>query len=185
MAGRRPRSQARGRRNLPEAGLKETILIEYTLNEELWRQFFTAHYQRQGFFRLRYLYGVVLLVGGAYLIGGPPASPWLGAAFLASGLYALASKQLFILKSLAGARKGPLFCARLAVSLGPEGVVVRAGQHRSERPWNAFRGYCQVPPGIMLYLDQNAFFFIPQEALTETTAGLLQRCFEQSGLQRL
>lgn len=165
--------------------MKETILIEYTLNEELWRQFFTAHYQRQGFFRLRYLYGVVLLVAGAYLIGGPPASPWLGAAFLASGLYALASKQLFILKSLAGARKGPLFCARLAVSLGPEGVVVRAGQHRSERPWNAFRGYCQVPPGIMLYLDQNAFFFIPQEALTETTAGLLQRCFEQSGLQRL
>ncbi|MHB1397990.1 MAG: YcxB family protein [Trichloromonadaceae bacterium] len=165
--------------------MKETILIEYTLNEELWRQFFTAHYQRQGFFRLRYLYGLLLLICGAYLIGGPPASPWLGAAFLVSGLYAIASKQLFILKSLSSARKGPLFSARLAVSLGPEGVVVSAGQHRSERPWNAFRGYCLVPPGIMLYLDQNAFFFIPEEALTETTAALLQRCFEQGGLQRL
>lgn len=165
--------------------MKETIQLEYTLNEELWRQFFTAHYQQQRFFRMRYFYGVLLLISGAYLIGGPPASPWVGAGFLASGLYAIISKQLFILKSLATARKGPLFSARLAVSLGPEGVVVSAGQHRSERPWNAFRGYCLVPPGIMLYLDQNAFFFIPQEALTASTAALLERCFEQGGLQRL
>lgn len=37
----------------------------------------------------------------------------------------------------------------------------------------------------MLYLDQNAFCFIPQEALTASTAALLQRCFEQAGLKRL
>lgn len=165
--------------------MKDTIQLEYTLNEELWRQFFAAHYQRQGFFRLRYLYGLVLLLAGAYLIGGPPNNPWVGGGFLATGLYCILSKQLMILKSLSAARKGPLFTARLAVSIGPQGLVVQAGKHRSERPWNGVRGYCVVAPGIMLYLDKNAFFFIPQQALTASTAGLLQRCFEQCGLQRL
>lgn len=165
--------------------MKDPIQLEYTLNEELWRQFFAAHYQRQGFFRLRYGYGLLLLLAGAYLAGGPPAKPWLGGGFVLSGLYCILSMQLLILKSLSAARKGPLFSARLAVSIGPQGLVVQAGKHRSERPWTAVRGYCLVAPGIMLYLDKNAFFFIPKQALNATTAGLLQRCFEQCGLQRL
>ena len=165
--------------------MKDPIQLEYTLNEELWRQFFAAHHQRQGFFRLRYGYGLLLLLAGAYLAGGPPAKPWLGGGFVLSGLYCILSMQLLILKSLSAARKGPLFSARLAVSIGPQGLVVQAGRHRSERPWNAVRGYCLVAPGIMIYLDKNAFFFIPKQALNATTAGLLQRCFEQCGLQKL
>lgn len=165
--------------------LKNSIRIEYVLSEELWRRFFAAHYQRQSFFSLRYLYGVLLVVVGAYMLGGPFANKWVGAAFVASGLYCVLSKQLFILRSLAAARKGPMFSARVAVCLSPEGVEVSAGAERSERPWSAFRGYCLVSPGFMLYLGQNAFFFIPQEALTGTTAALLQRCLDQSGLKRL
>jgi YcxB-like protein len=165
--------------------LKDAIRLEYNLNEELWRRFFQAHYQKQVFFRLRHLYGALLVLAGTYLIGGPAANPWLGAAFLVSGLYCVLSQHLFIARSLATARKGPLFAARLTVDLSRDGVVVTAASQRSERPWSAFRGYRQVPPGIMLYLDRNAFFFIPREALTGTTAALLQRCLEQSGLRRL
>lgn len=165
--------------------MKSHIDLEYNLNEELWRRFFEAHYRRQSFFRWRYLYGVLLVVIGAYMLGGVFANKLVGLAFVASGLYCVLSKQLFILKSLSSARKGPLFAARIAVRLSSEGVAVTAGPQRSERPWNAFRGYCLVSPGIMLYLDQNAFFFIPKEALTETTAALLQRCLDQSGLQQV
>lgn len=165
--------------------MKDSMLLEYNLNEELWRRFFEAHYRRQGFFRWRYFYGVLLVVIGAYMLGGAFANKLVGAGFVASGLYCVLSKQLFIIKSLASARKGPLFTARIAVELSAEGVKVTSGSQRSERPWNAFRGYCLVAPGVMLYLDQNAFFFIPKEALTETTAGLLQRCLEQSGLKQL
>ncbi len=165
--------------------MKDTILIEYTLNEENWRQFFTAHYQRQTSLRLRYVYGLVLLVSGAYLAGGPPDSPWLGAAFVATGLYAVLSKQLLVLKSMAAVRRGPMFGARMAVSFNPQGLKARSGKQTSERPWNAFRGYCLVKPGVMLYLDQTNFFFIPREALTEATAAILQRFLEQAGLKRL
>ena len=37
----------------------------------------------------------------------------------------------------------------------------------------------------MLYTDQNAFFFIPREALTEATEDILQRFLDYSELKRL
>lgn len=165
--------------------MKNEILLEYNLNEEMWRRFFDAHYQHQSFFRGRYVYGAILVTIGVLMLGAGTANPLVGAAFLLSGLYCVLSKQLFVLKSMATARKGPLFEGRVTVRLSREGMSVTSGSMHSERAWEDFRGYRLVPAGIMLYTDQNAFFFIPREALTEATEDILQRFLDYSELKRL
>ncbi len=165
--------------------MKNEIVLEYNLSEEMWRRFFDSHYQHQPFFRRRYIYGAVLVAIGALMIGAGATHPLVGAAFLLSGLYCVLSKHLFVVKSMPSARKGPLFEGRVTVRLTKEGMSVTAGAMHSARAWKDFRGYRLVPAGIMFYTDQNAFFFIPQEALTDATADILQRFLAYSELKRL
>ncbi|KIH76494.1 hypothetical protein SAMN05660860_01598 [Geoalkalibacter ferrihydriticus] len=163
---------------------ENAIVLEYNLTEEMWRRFFYAHYQHQAFFRMRFIYGAILSAIGAFMVGVPAANNWIGAAFLASGLYCVLSKHLFLLKSMASARKGPLFEGRIQVRLTNDAMSVRAGTQHSERGWKDFHGYRIVEPGFMLYTDRNAFFFVPQEALTDATASILQRFLDHSGIKK-
>ncbi|MDO3376884.1 YcxB family protein [Geoalkalibacter halelectricus] len=176
------RMEAEGGKGMQD---ENAIVLEFDLTEVLWRRFFQAHYAHQTFFRLRFVYGALLVVIGAFMLGAAAANNWVGTAFLISGLYCVLSRQLFILKSMASAHKGPLFEGRVQARLTRAGLTVTAGGQHSERAWKDFHGYRSVEPGLMLYTDQNAFFFIPREALTPATDGILQQFLRHSEVRRL
>lgn len=146
--------------------MPETIILTYTLTEDLWRLFFGAHYGCDRSLKLRYIWGVICTAIGAAGISGVYDSPLVAALLLATGLFAVLSKPLLVLKSLRKARRHPFLGKELTVSVSPGELSVRSGTNGYTLPWHDFVGYRRLPPGFLLYHDQNAFFFIPEPALT-------------------
>ena len=71
------------------------------------------------------------------------------------------------------------------MTAGPAEVEVRSGTAGYRQPWNNFFGYRRLRPGILLYHDRNAFFFIPAAAMTETSAERLEQFLSAAGVPKL
>jgi hypothetical protein len=91
----------------------------------------------------------------------------IAALLLLSGFYGVLSKPIFLLKSIAAARKHPFFGKEITVVMTAEGIAVRSGNSGYLQAWKNFTRYRKVDPGYMLYLDRNAFFFIPLSSCSE------------------
>jgi hypothetical protein len=165
--------------------MPETMTIQYRLTRELWRSFFEAHYHCQRTLQQRYLWGVVCIVIGCLGFGGYYSSPLVAVLLLATGFFAVLSKPLLVIKSLRSACRHPFFGKELTVTAGPAEIEVRSGTAGYRQPWNNFFGYRRLRPGILLYHDRNAFFFIPAAAMTETSAERLEQFLSAAGVPKL
>ena len=165
--------------------MPETMTIQYRLTRELWRSFLEAHYSCQGTLRQRFLWGVVCIVIGCLGFGGYYSSPMLAALLLATGFFAVLSKQLLVIKSLRSACRHPFFGKELTVTAGPTGIAVRSGTAGYSQPWNNFFGYRRLKPGVLLYHDRNVFFFIPAAAMTGAQTERLEGFLAAAGVQKL
>jgi len=141
------------------------ITLNYSLNKDLWRVFFEAHYSCDHSLKLRYLWGIACITIGALGFGGFYASPVIAILLLATGFFAVLSKQILVLKSLRSVCHHPFFGKELTVAVTPEEISVRSGTAGYSQPWDNFVGYRRLDPGFLLYHDQNAFFFIPSSAM--------------------
>jgi len=150
--------------------MPETILIQYRLTRELWRRFFEAHYSCDRSLRYRYLWGVFCVVIGCLGFGGFYREPLIATLLLATGLYGVLSKPLLIARSMRRAGRHPFHGAELAVAISAEELVVRSGSSGYSQPWGNFIGYRHLAPGFLLYHDRSSFFFIPQDAMSDTSA---------------
>lgn len=85
------------------------IQLHYSLSKDLWRRFFEVHYAADPALKIRYVWGVVCIVGGALGFGGFYHSPLIAGLLLATGFYAILSRQILVIKSLRGAVRQPSF----------------------------------------------------------------------------
>ena len=146
--------------------MPETIILNYQLTKELWRQFFDAHYGCDHSLKFRSLWGAVCIVIATIGFGGYYESKVIAGFLLATGFYGVLSKHLLIFKSLRVACQHPFFGKELAVAISPAEISVRSDLSGYSQPWDNFVGYRKLDPGFLLYHDKNAFFFIPAAAMT-------------------
>jgi hypothetical protein len=165
--------------------MPETILLNYRLSKDLWRQFFEAHYSCDHSLRMRYLWGVVCIVIGAMGFGGLYASLPIAVLLLATGFFGVLSKHLLVFKSLRAACRHPFFGQELTVSVSAAEISVRSGNSGYAQPWDNFAGYRRLEPGFLLYHDQNAFFFIPAAAMTAGHANRVEQILVAAAVEKL
>jgi hypothetical protein len=165
--------------------MPETILLHYHLTRDLWRRFFEAHYSCDRSLKLRNLWGVTCIVGGALGFGGFYDSKLIAALLLATGFFGVLSKQLLIIKSLRTAVRHPFFGKELTVAVAPAEISVRSGTTGYAQPWGNFVGYRRLDPGFLLYHDRNAFFFIPSAAMTAGNARRIEEILAAAKVTRL
>ena len=164
--------------------MAESITIRYRLTRALWQRFFESHYACDRSLRLRTLWGVACIVIACMGFGGYYYSPLVAGLLLATGLFAVLSKPLLVIKSLRSACRHPFFGQELTVTAGPGEIAVRSGNSGYRQPWSNFSGYRRLKPGFLLYLDGNAFFFIPAEAMDAAQEEALQAFIVAAGVPK-
>jgi hypothetical protein len=165
--------------------MPETITLNYQLTKELWRLFFEAHYSCDRSLKLRYLWGVTCIVIGCLGFGGFYESRVIAVLLMATGFFAVLSKQILVIRSLRNACQHPFFGKELTVAVSPEELSVRSGNAGYSQPWNNFLGYRRLDPGFLLYHDHNAFFFIPASATTAGHAKRIEKILDAAEVQGL
>lgn len=147
-----------------ETSMRDPVTLTYLLTEELWRRFYEAHYAADPALKTRYLWGALCIVIGALGLGGLYDSKIVAVLLLLTGFYAVLSRPLFLVRSMAAARKHPFFGKEITVVMTAEGIAVRSGNTGYLQAWKNFIGYRKADPGYLLYMDKKSFFFIPQTA---------------------
>jgi len=165
--------------------MPDTVIVTYTLDRETWRKFYEAHYACDKGLKLRYVWGVVCILIGTAGFGGVFASPLVAALLLATGLFAVLSKPLLVARSLRTASRHPYFGRELTVSVSPGEIAVRSGSSGYHMPWSEFAGYRRLTPGFLLYHTPNAFFFIPESALTAGYAKRIETILDAADVPKL
>jgi len=165
--------------------MPETILLTYPLTKELWRQFFEAHYGCDATLKQRYLWGVVCIVIACLGFAGFYDNLPIAGLLVATGLYAVLSKPLLVIRSLRSAVRHPFFGAELSVAISPEKLAVRSGNAGYSQPWDNFVGYRRLKPGFLLYHDRHSFFFIPLAAMTAGDARRLEAILAEAKVANL
>lgn len=152
-----------------------SVTLTYVLTEDLWRRFYQAHYAQDPSLKGRYLLGALCIIIGALGFGGFYDRPTVAVLLLLTGFYAVLSRQIFLIKSVAAARRHPFFGKPITVVITPQGLAVRSGDAGYLQSWKNFTRYRKVGAGYMLYLDRNAFFFIPSSACSDEEEGRIER----------
>jgi len=165
--------------------MPDTIIINYKLTKDLWRQFFEAHYRCDRSLKLRYLWGVVCIVIGSLGFGGFYHSPVIATLLMVTGFFGVLSKSILVIKSLRRAGQHPFLGRELTVSISPEEISVRSGNSGYAQPWDNFIGYRRLEPGFLLYHDQHAFFFIPMASMTAGYAKRIVEILDEGNVPRL
>ncbi len=145
--------------------MPEIISLNYQLTKDLWRVFFEAHYSCDHSLKLRYLWGIACITIGSLGFGGFYASQVIAVLLLATGFFAVLSKQILVIKSLRSVCHHPFFGKELTVTVSPEEISVRSDNVGYSQPWDNFVGYRRLDPGFLLYHDQKTFFFIPASVM--------------------
>lgn len=165
--------------------MPDSIVVNYQLTKELWRQFFEAHYDSDQSLKMRYLWGVTCIIIGCFGFGGFYESRVVAVLLLATGFFGVLSKQLLIMKSLRGACQHPFFGKDLTVTMTSQEISVRSGNAGYDQPWSNFSGYRHLKPGFLLYHDQNAFFFIPASVVPEDRASHVTQILDAAEVRQL
>ena len=166
--------------------MSETIIIlHYRLTRELWQQFLDAHFSSNRTLKMRYLWGVVCIMIGALGFGGFYDSPAIASLLLATGLFGVLSKHLLVAKSLRTACRHPFFGEELTVAISQDELSVRSGTFGYRQPWNNFVGYRKQAPGYLLYHDRNAFFFVPEDAMSAGQSRRFKEILDAAGVPDL
>ncbi len=156
--------------------METPLILTFRLTEDLWRRFYDAHYAGDHSLKIRYAWGAACIIIGAFGLAGL-FNRLIAVLLLLTGFYAVLSRQIFVMKSVAAARKHPYFGKEISVRIDREGVAVRSEDAAYRLSWCEFTGYRKVAPGFMLYLGKN-FFFIPRAALSGEEEGRLQRLLD-------
>jgi len=165
--------------------MPKPILLSYDLTRDLWRAFYEAHYGCDRSLKWRYIWGACCIVIGSMGFGGFYDNAVIAGLLLATGFFGVLSKQLLVLKSLAGVSRHPFYGKELVVSITEKEISVRSGDQGYTQPWENFVGYRLLDPGLALYHDPHTFFFIPASSLSAGDAKQLVGMVEAAGLEKL
>ncbi len=146
--------------------MSQKINIQYDLNEKIWRIFYNAYYSSDKRFKLRFFYGTVCWIIGVCGLLGLFDNQLVAFGMIAFGLYCVFAKQYLVNKALKKIKGKPHFPGKINYSIDADKIAGIEQDKEFEFYWDTFYGYRDATPGLMLYLKEASFFFIPNEAMT-------------------
>lgn len=146
--------------------MSQQISITYDLSEKIWRTFYNAYYASDKRFKLRFFYGTVTWIVGVCGLLGLFDNQLIAFGMIAFGLYCVFAKQYLVNKAVKKIKAKPHFPGKINYTIDQDKVAgIEQGQE-FEFNWETFYGYRDAAPGLMLYLKEASFFFIPKEAIS-------------------
>jgi len=146
--------------------MSQQINITYDLSEKIWRTFYNAYYASDKRFKLRFFYGTVTWIVGACGLLGLFDNQLIAFGMIAFGLYCVFAKQYLVNKAVKKIKAKPHFPGKIDYSIDQDKIAgIEQGQE-FEFNWETFYGYRDAAPGLMLYLKEASFFFIPNDAVS-------------------
>ena len=145
--------------------MSQQINIQYDLSEKIWRTFYNAYYSSDKRFKLRFFYGTVTWIVGACGLLGLFYNQLIALGMIAFGLYCVFAKQYLINKAVKKIKAKPHFPGKIDYSIDQDKIAGIEQGKGFEFHWETFYGYRDAAPGLMLYLKEASFFFIPNEAI--------------------
>lgn len=146
--------------------MSQQINIQYDLSEKIWRTFYNAYYVADKRFKLRFFYGTVTWIIGVCGLLGLFDNQLIAFGMIAFGLYCVFAKQYLVNKAVKKIKAKPSFPGKINYSIDQNKIAgIEQGQE-FEFDWETFYGYREAAPGLLLYLKEASFFFIPNEAIS-------------------
>ncbi len=146
--------------------MSQQINITYDLSEKIWRTFYNAYYASDKRFKMRFFYGTVTWIVGACGLLGLFDNQLIAFGMIAFGLYCVFAKQFLVNKAVKKIKAKPHFPGKIDYSIDQDKIAgIEQGQE-FEFNWETFYGYRDAAPGLMLYLKEASFFFIPNDAVS-------------------
>ena len=145
--------------------MNQQIIIQYDLSEKIWRTFYNAYYASDKRFKLRFFYGTVTWIVGVCGLLGLFDNQLIAFGMIAFGLYCVFAKQYLVNKAVKKIKAKPHFPGKIDYTIDQDKIAgIEQGQE-FEFKWETFYGYRDAAPGLMLYLKEASFFFIPNESI--------------------
>ena len=146
--------------------MSQQINIQYDLSEKIWRTFYNAYYSSDKRFKLRFFYGTITWIVGACGLLGLFDNQLIALGMIAFGLYCVFAKQYLVNKAVKKIKAKPHFPGKIDYSIDQDKIAGVEQGKEFEFNWEMFFGYREAAPGLMLYLKEASFFFIPDEAIS-------------------
>jgi len=161
------------------------IKINYELSEKIWRSFYNAYYSADKRFKLRFFYGSVTWIVGVSGILGLFDNQLIAFGMIVFGLYCVFAKQFLVNKAVKKAKQQPHFPGEIDYIIDESKLSGIEQEHEFEFNWETFYGYRDLAPGLLFYLKEASFFFIPNEAITPADKETIISILNQNKVQDL
>jgi len=151
--------------------MSQSIKIKYNLSEKDWRTFYNTYYMSDKRFKLRFIYGTGSWVVGAAGLLGLFDNDLVAFGMIAFGLYCVFARQFLVNKAIKKIKAKPQFPGTIDYTIDQDKIVGVEQETKFEFNWETFYGYRDATPGLLIYLKESAFFFIPNEAISAEEKG--------------
>ena len=151
--------------------MSQSIKIKYDLSEKDWRTFYNTYYMSDKRFKLRFIYGTGSWVVGAAGLLGLFDNDLVAFGMIAFGLYCVFARQFLVNKAIKKIKAKPQFPGTIDYTIDQDKIVGVEQETKFEFNWETFYGYRDATPGLLIYLKESAFFFIPNEAISAEEKG--------------
>ena len=146
--------------------MSQQIQIDFELSEKDWRTFYNAYYMSDKRFKLRFIYGTGSWIIGAAGLFGLFDNNLIAFGMIAFGLYCVFARQFLVNKAFKKVKAKPQFPGKIDYTIDQDKITgIEQGQE-FEFAWETFYGYREAKPGLLIYLKEASFFFIPDEAIS-------------------
>jgi len=146
--------------------MSQQIQIDFELSEKDWRNFYNAYYMSDKRFKLRFIYGTGSWIIGAAGLFGLFDNNLIAFGMIAFGLYCVFARQFLVNKAFKKVKAKPQFPGKIDYTIDQDKITgIEQGQE-FEFAWETFYGYREAKPGLLIYLKEASFFFIPDEAIS-------------------
>jgi len=146
--------------------MSQQINITYDLSEKDWRTFYNTYYASDKRFKLRFIYGTGSWIVGVCGLLGLFDNQLVAFGMIAFGLYCVFARQYLVNKAVKKVKAKPQFPGKIDYTIDQDIFSGIEQRQEFEFNWETFYGYRDVAPGLMLYLKEASFFFIPNEAIS-------------------
>jgi len=146
--------------------MSQSIKIKYDLSEKDWRNFYNAYYMSDKRFKLRFIYGTGSWIVGAAGLFGLFDNDLVAFGMIAFGLYCVFARQFLVNKALKKVKAKPQFPGVIDYTIDQDKITGVEQGMEFEFAWETFYGYRDAKPGLLIYLKEASFFFIPDEAIS-------------------
>ncbi|MEA3545282.1 MAG: YcxB family protein [Thermodesulfobacteriota bacterium] len=146
--------------------MSQKIVVKYDLSEKDWRTFYNTYYSSDKRFKLRFIYGTGSWIVGVCGLLGLFDNQLIAFGMIAFGLYCVFAKQYLVNKAVKKVKAKPQFPGKIDYTIDQDKFSGIEQELEFEFNWETFYGYRDAAPGLLLYLKEASFFFIPNEAIS-------------------